>query len=192
MQPDLESLYITQEELKDLTGISKRDLKAYQELTYPRPALLLHISLYAERILLLGWGLIPLGYLIKWSLFRKPLKEIFDEVFKYNAVVKAIDINDQLEAAGNRGAFLSNREKVIEALKLTREDLIRALKTERILRKNKRFLASNPEAIATNLTPKQALQVNEQASEHKRLLDEALQVAVGVQEEMRELEGRPN
>lgn len=192
MQPDLESLYITQEELKDLTGISKKDLKAYQELTYPRPALLLNISLYAERILLLGWGLIPLGYLIKWSLFRKSLKEIFDEVFKYNAVVKAIDINDELEAAGNRGAFLSNREKVIEALKLTREDLICALKTERILRKNKRFLASNPEAIASNLTPKQALQVNEQATEHKRLLDEALQVAVGVQEEMRELEGRPN
>jgi hypothetical protein len=66
--------------------------------------------------------------------------------------------------------------------------LICALKTERILRENKKFIAGTTELFDNNLTTLQALQVNEEASEHRRLLGEALQIAVGVQEEMKKLE----
>ena len=189
MQADLANLYITKEELKDIAGVSYRDLKTYEKLKYPRPALLLLIGEYAQQILLLGWGLIPIGYLIKWKWLRNRQKNIFDEIDNYNTVVKAIDINDQLEAAGNGELRLSNREKVIAALKVTRDNLISALKTERILRKNKAFISRNSELLATNLTALQALQVSSEASEYGKLLDEALQVAVDVQEEIKKLEG---
>jgi hypothetical protein len=102
MQPDLESLYITREELKNITGIHHLDLKAYEKLKYPRLALSLMIGEYVQQILFLGWGLIPIGYLIKWKWFRKRQKNLFDEVDRYNAVVKAIEISDRLEAAGNK------------------------------------------------------------------------------------------
>jgi hypothetical protein len=192
MQPDLESLYITREELKNITGIHHLDLKAYEKLKYPRLALSVMIGEYVQQILFLGWGLIPIGYLIKWKWFKKRQKNLFDEVDKYNTVVKAIDISDRLEAAGNKGASLSDREKIIAALKHTRENLMCALKTERILRENKKLIARNPELFANNLTVSQSLQIIEEANEQGRLLSEALQVAVGVQEEMKDLEEEQN
>ncbi len=118
------------------------------------------------------------------------LKIILDDVDRYNAVVKAIDINDQIEAAGNLGASIKERKRVVEALQLTRADLVRALMTERILRENKKFIVSNTELFANNLTTLIAMQVTEQATEHGRLLNEALQIALDVQYEMRRLQER--
>lgn len=69
------------------------------------------------------------------------LKILLNDVERYNSVIKAIDINDQIEEAGNPGVSLKERQKVLEALELTRSDLVRALKTERILRENKNLLS---------------------------------------------------
>ena|SRR4028118_418334 len=188
MQPDLESLYIATEELKNVAGINNFDLRAYEKLKYPCLALLLMIGEYVQQILFLGLGLIPIGYLIKWKWFSKRQKNLFDEIDKYNSVLKAIDINDSLEAAGNKGASLRDRGKIIAALKHTREKLMCALKTDQIIRENKQFIARNTELFANNLIALQALQVNEEASEYGRLLSETLQIAVGVQAEMKKLE----
>jgi hypothetical protein len=111
-------------------------------------------------------------------------------VERYNAVIKAIHINDQLEAVGTTEVSLSDRQKVIEALTLTREDLVKAIRAERILRENQSFLVNNPELLATNLRTLETLQVNDRASEYGRLLNEALQIAAGVQEEMTKLQNR--
>ncbi len=112
------------------------------------------------------------------------------DVDRYNAVIKAIDINDQIEAAGNLGVTIKERSKVIEALQLTKADLIRALKTERILRENRKFIISNSELFMNNLATLTAMQVPEQASEHGKLLNEALQIALDVQHEMRRLQNQ--
>jgi hypothetical protein len=117
------------------------------------------------------------------------LKILLNDVERYNAVIKAIDINDQIEAAGNPGVSIKDRQKVIEALKLTRSDLVRALTTERILRENKKFIVNKSELFADNLAALTAMQVTEEASEHGRLLNEALQIALDVQLEMRSLQG---
>ncbi|MFH7024844.1 MAG: hypothetical protein ACHBN1_05445 [Heteroscytonema crispum UTEX LB 1556] len=187
MQTDLQKLYISREDLKQIANVSDRDLSAYTKLKSPRLALVLLIAGHFEQILYLGWGLIPLGYLIKWKWLRKRQKNLFDEVDKYNAVLKVIDINDQLADAGNQEVSLKERDKVIATLEITRANLICALKTERILRKNRAFLARNKELLASNLTAMEALEVNHEAREYTKLLDEALQVAQDVQEEMRKL-----
>ncbi len=116
------------------------------------------------------------------------LEILLNDVDRYNAVIKAIDINDQIEAAGNPGVVIKERERVIAALKLTRTDLVRALKTERILRENKNFILRNTELFANNLATLTAMQVTEEATEHGRLLNEALQIALDVQLEMKRLQ----
>ncbi|MGA9383055.1 MAG: hypothetical protein WBV73_30200, partial [Phormidium sp.] len=98
-------------------------------------------------------------------------------------------INDQIEAAGNPGVKLKDRERVIEALRLTREDIVRALKTEKILRENQEFINLNPDLFANNLKALTALQVDEQASEYGRILNEALQIGMSIQDEMKYLKG---
>ena len=112
------------------------------------------------------------------------------EVEKYNVFIKAISINDQLEAAGNPGLSIDNREKVIEVLKRTRADLVCALKTERILRENKDFIATNPELFANKLTTLTGVRFSDRASDHGRLLNEALQIAISAQEEMKQLQSQ--
>lgn len=118
------------------------------------------------------------------------LENLLRDVERFNSVVKAIDINDQIEAAGNHGVSITNRSKVIEALSLTREDLIRALKTERILRENKQFIVNNTELFASNIASLTAIDFTEEATEHGRLLNEALQIALDVQHEMKNLQSQ--
>lgn len=121
---------------------------------------------------------------------HRNLIKMFEDVKRFNSLIKAIDINDQLEAVGNREVRLQNRKQVIQALKLAKEDIVRALKTERILRENASFIKLNSELFENNLTALTALQVNDQASEHGRLLNEALQIVVDVQAEMRKLQNQ--
>ncbi|MEL6458159.1 MAG: hypothetical protein AAFQ91_07910 [Cyanobacteria bacterium J06621_15] len=118
------------------------------------------------------------------------LNTLLHEVDRFNAVVRAIDINDKIEAAGNVNVGIKERRRVIEALQYTKADLVRALKTERILRENKKFIVNNSELLANNLAMLTQMQVTEQASEHGRLLNEALEIAMDVQQEMKRLQSQ--
>ncbi|GBE93937.1 hypothetical protein [Nostoc cycadae] len=143
-----------------------------------------------------GSATIQIIFYLLWRNIRKILKEnmtnsleiLLEDVDRYNAVIKAIDINDQIEAAGNPEVSIQKREKVIAALQLTRADLVRALKTERILRENQNFIISNTELFANNLATLTTMQVTEKATEHGKLLNEALQIALDVQYEMKRLQ----
>ncbi|MEA5569771.1 hypothetical protein [Calothrix sp. UHCC 0171] len=145
-----------------------------------------------------GGGLSQLGFYYIWKYRSKIVREnitpslriLLSDVERYNNVIRAININDQIEAAGNIDVSIKERKRILEALKLTRADLIRALKTERILRENKNFIISNTELFANNLPTLSAMQVSEQASEHGRLLNEALQIALDVQLEMKRLQSQ--
>ncbi|MGB3263060.1 MAG: hypothetical protein WBA89_03800 [Microcoleus sp.] len=125
-----------------------------------------------------------------WWSQNKDLIHLFDDVDRYNGIIKAIEINDRIEDAGNAEVKIGDRSKVIQALQLIREDLVRALKTERILRENKKFVATNSELFANNLRTLNALQISDRASQQGRLLNEALQLATEVQAEMKKLQDR--
>jgi hypothetical protein len=118
------------------------------------------------------------------------LRILLNDVERYNSVIKAIDINDQIEDAGNLGVGIQEREKVLAALELTRNDLIRALKTERILRENKSFIITNSDLFANNLAALASMQITEEATEHGKLLNEALQISLDVQLEMKKLQNK--
>ncbi|MBW4605268.1 MAG: hypothetical protein KME29_38395 [Calothrix sp. FI2-JRJ7] len=120
----------------------------------------------------------------------KVVTVLLDEVDRYHAVIQSIHINDQLATSGNKTSHIEDREKVISGLQLIREDLLRALKTERILRDNKELLANNQELSINNLSNLQAMQVSTEASEYAQVLNQSLQIAIDVQAEIRKLQSQ--
>jgi hypothetical protein len=212
MRADIEGLEITAGELKHLSGIGPS--RVYRPATATKFAreglktlgliVLVIISCFLLVVIFprayLFWFVLHLttiaclifedAWKIRCSHQHKHLINLFDDVDRYNGIIKAIEINDQIEDAGNSQVKISDRAKVIQALQLIREDLVRALKTERILRTNQKFVATNSELFATNLKTLNALQISDRASEQSRLLNEALQVALGVQAEMKKLQNR--
>lgn len=213
MRPDLEGLEVTRGELRRLIGFAPRHIFApfwtrvgwltlgYFAVNYGAIALLRFILLTTSP-LTLPWTahfLISLILAVTTALYQRwhwlnhsvtiPLRNLLADVKQFNLMVKAIHINDQLEDAGNPSVAIQERERVLEALWLTREDLVRALKTERILRDNKDFIANNTALFDNNISALTALQVSDRASEQGQLLNEALQIAISTQEEMRRLQG---
>lgn len=140
-------------------------------------------------------GLTPLMIILGRWFWQKRTKltalvTLLEDVDRYNSVIRAIQISDQIEAAGNQDATISDRQTAIAALQFTRQDLLRALKTERILRENQEFIGTNPELFASNLTAVKALELNDRASEYGQFLDRALQIGVSIQTEMRRLQNQ--
>lgn len=219
VQPDLLGLEITKGELRRLSGIDPDDVFRRSILHSPEKRwsfflneILIGLALtpiivgviYTFIVHPIIGSSIPVAIILlilvpilvavgRWFWRKRSrsglLVSLLEDVDQYHAVIKAIDLNDQLEEAGTPGTSLSDREKVIQGLQLTREDLVRALKIERILRENKALIATKPDLFANNLTALQAMQFSSnQANEYGRLLNDALQIAVGVQEEIRKLQ----
>ncbi len=221
MQPDLLGLEITKGELRRLTGFDPDDVfrpsimqDKQKRWGFLLNEMLLSLALtpivvgfiYAFIILptigssialgILLLVLVPITVLIGrwlWRRFTCPqsLTILLDEVDRYHEVIQAIDINDQLASSGNIASNINDREKVIAALQLIREDLVRALKTERILRDNKKLLANNQELFVNNLANLQALQVSSQAGEYAQFLNQSLQIALDVQAQIKKLQSPP-
>ncbi|MEH1818536.1 MAG: hypothetical protein V7L31_05445 [Nostoc sp.] len=218
MQPDLIGLEISKGELRRLTGFDPEDVfrpsvlrDSKKRLGFLINEMLVTLALtpiivgfiYAFIILptigssikfgILLLILVPMPILVGRWLWRQltcpeGLTILLDEVDKYHDLVAAIDINDQLAASGNVESSIHDRDQVTAALQLIREDLVRALKTERILRDNKKLLANNQELFVNNLASLQALQVSSQAGEYAQLLNQSLQIAIDVQAEIRKLQ----
>ncbi len=218
MQPDLIGLEISKGELRRLTGFDPEDVfrpsvlrDSKKRLGFLLNEMLVTLALtpiivgsvYAFIILptigssirlgILLLILVPIPILVGRSLWRQltcpeGLTILLDEVDKYHDLIHAIDINDQLAASGNVESSIHDRDQVTAALQLIREDLVRALKTERILRDNKKLLANNQELFVNNLVSLQALQVSSQAGEYAQVLNQSLQIAMDVQAEIRKLQ----
>jgi len=212
MRADIQGLEITVGELKHLSGGGPDRLYRPASATKFAHEALKTVGLIVL-VLISCWLLVaifPRAYLVwlalhlaaiaglifedAWKIWcsrhHKDLIHLFDDVDRYNGIIKAIEINDKIEDAGNAEVKIGDRSKVIEAMQLIRDDLVRALKTERILRENKKFVATNSELFANNLRTLNALQISDRATEQGRLLNEALQLAVGVQAEMKKLQDR--
>jgi hypothetical protein len=110
--------------------------------------------------------------------------QLFAEVDKCNKAIRDIDIFDQLKDAGNP-IKLASREAAIAALRMTRNDIIRALKTERILREHPDF---HPDRFDIDLNAFHAVQMRDLAQEYAHVFDTTMQIAIDVQAAMPELQ----
>jgi len=145
---------------------------------------------------------LSVGVILLWNLYMglkgkelKPLGRLLDEIDHHNEVVDAVILMGELGAARNTALLLSAptpkaSKDVLDALRATRESLVCALVTEKILRRNKRLLVRRQELfenIETNLATLQALQIEHEASEYGQLLNDALQIGLNVHREIHRL-----
>ncbi|PZO58002.1 MAG: hypothetical protein DCF15_06140 [Phormidesmis priestleyi] len=146
------------------------------------------------------WRWLPVGGVsavaltMAWTTYRWQegrrlitLSHLLDEIDRFNEMVAAVEILEELGSAKNSSLNLENRQEVMEALHLTRESLICGLMTERIMRKHQRFMARRQEmfsSIERNLATLQLLQVTDEASDYGRLLNEAIQIGTSVHQEL--------
>ena len=137
------------------------------------------------------------------------LSHLLDEVDRFNEMITAVEILEELRQADSASKHLSpdnkelrqadsaskhlsldNPEDVKEALHLTRESLVCGLMSDKIMRKHQRFIARRHELFANieaNLSSLQTLQTTDQAGDYGQLLNEALQVGTSVHRELRQL-----
>lgn len=211
MQPDLIGLEISKGELRRLTGVSPDQVLRPATIATPEQRLKfwqneILVSLLITTVIVgLIYGLIILpsigsaitqGIILLiivflmvilgrslWRRFKIPksLTKLVDAVDQYHALIVAVDVNDQLAVSGNLDDSLNDRDKVITALQLLREDLVLALKSDRLLRDNKTLLADNQDLSVHHVATIQSLQANVQANEYTLLLNQVLQIALNVQ-----------
>lgn len=122
----------------------------------------------------------------------KVLSHLLDEVDRFNEMITAVEILQELRQAdgSSQRLALDNPEDVKEALHLTRESLVCGLMSDKIIRKHQRFIARRHElftSIETNLSSLQTLQASDLAGDYGQLLNEALQVGASVHQELRKL-----
>jgi len=207
---DLEGLEITSGEIKHWSGIHKNflyrpaiakkiigeGLKTFSiaglllisywiwSLIFPEFSLIF-IAIYLIIIILL-----IIEDVIKiWLTFSRPeCVKLLNQVDRYNSIVKALNIYHQLEAKEHPQAKLENRDRIIQALKLIRAELIRGLKIEHILNKHKKFIAKNPDFFDPNFTLLTFLQIEKPTTEQGILLYQAFEIASEVHQQLKQLQ----
>ena len=140
---------------------------------------------------------ITLGVILSWNLYMKVAAKRFkafmgllDEVESYNEVICAVDLLDRLGAVKHSQVNLIDRDQVLAALTLARENLVCALMTEKILREDRGLLARRQDLVShieSNLVTLRGLELNQQASEYGQLLNEAVQIGMSVRREVEKL-----
>jgi hypothetical protein len=111
---------------------------------------------------------------------KKRLGSLLKEVKHYNQLVTHIETLDQLADVGNP-VQIEDRDTVLKGLSTMREQLVRALKTERILRDKPEFESSE---FSLDLASLHALEVQQQATEYSRVLQDTLRIGESVQQEL--------
>ena len=127
----------------------------------------------------------------RYNQYLKPLpmqKRLFEEVERYNKLVRAIHVSDEIDAAGVEGAKIHDRVTLLKSMAIARTDLMRALKIERVMRENADVASPDFQLFNVDLTQIAAMQVEDAASQHGRLMNEAFDIAQAVQVEVRKLQ----
>ncbi|MGD1901820.1 MAG: hypothetical protein ACFB9N_06225 [Geitlerinemataceae cyanobacterium] len=128
-----------------------------------------------------------------WRQHSTPLGlvALLDDLDRYHDAVRAVAIAESLGEARRRSGDdddLGQRQALRCALWLTREDLVRALSTERILRENRDFLGVDLEGFSENLTAIQALKTDVRAREYQAIVGQTVAIGASIREEMRKLQ----
>jgi hypothetical protein len=147
------------------------------------PLLPLGISIGITGSLLGCWFGLFVLYLKKNMKKYAPILTLIGETNRYNMIVSHIFTLEQLEKAGNP-ITLHEKGYVIEVLEAARSTLIRAFETAKILRQDPHITY---EQLTLDLAVPEAMHISEQANQYGSVLNEALQLAMSVQEELKML-----
>ncbi|GEM_PF-5852964 len=129
-------------------------------------------------------------YLLKQLLQIKSLAKLIEEIDQYNKVIQSFNILIQIQSnLTNNSADLQQQKTLIEALKITRNNLINALKVEAIFRQHQK--ATNPDQLLNKLeedfTNLMTFDLHSSFGEYETLLNETLQIGIEIHKTIKNL-----
>jgi hypothetical protein len=144
------------------------------------------------RVLIISAVMTIVGVIV-WNIYMrmqlrrlKRLMILLDEVDHFNEIIATLMVLGQMGED-----TIANQQSLLTALELTRENLVTALVTERLLRENQRLFdrqATFLSHLETNLVTLKTLEMNQQAQGYRRVLHEALTINLTVQREMEQVD----
>ncbi|MBD2460299.1 hypothetical protein H6G89_04510 [Oscillatoria sp. FACHB-1407] len=156
-------------------------LRRFQQLLYAMPLL----------IVLLGVTLVAIAWMnvMLWKRGKhlKTFTQLMAQVQQYNRLVHRVHLIDHWKSSSNPCEdHAQSREEAIAALRLTRDNLIHALNTEKFYRMHANWMAhSDPiTPLENNLTILMALGLHASIDEYSHLFNEILQINVNLHREM--------
>ncbi|AMW29082.1 hypothetical protein [Arthrospira platensis] len=203
MIPDLEGLEISRGELKHLSGLGIN--RVYRPATVKK---LFHEALktlLAMGLVLLSYGILIgifpadqtvlvvihaiacLGLIVDDALKiittwrHKSLIAIWMQVERYNRIIHAIAFCDQLENAGNPTAKVTDRSQILSALKMIREELVRTLNTEAMIRRNRSLIKQSSHLFPCDVSNLTIPQWQDSTTPDHQMLAEAWDIAMAVE-----------
>lgn len=120
----------------------------------------------------------------------RSLLPLTQEVEKFNRLVRAADVNEQLGKATGKADESVDRSQMIETLSHLRSDIEKALKVERVLRENQDVVTAQVDEIEGATVGNYAQLMADQAIEYRQVLDEALKLGDRVRIELKTLHDR--
>jgi hypothetical protein len=156
--------------------------------------LLRHSNAGGIRVFLVALGVMT-GVMLGRQLYMRfqhqrlrRLLPLLDAVDQFNAMLQTLTIVEGFGATPTCSE--TDQQSLSTALELTRENLVAALVTERLLRENQ-FLLDRQAALlghlATNLTILNTLEITQQAQEYQQAMHQAVMINAAVQREIAKL-----
>lgn len=148
----------------------------------------LRISLGIAGLLGSSLGIMVLGDERKAQRAIAPLFPLMDELERYHQILAALHVNERMTAIGAVEAGTTSQQHLLATATQMRENLIKAMQVERLLRENSLPQDFDPAAVAATLADSPSEQVLAQSKTYQDLLHQALEIGLAVQAEMKSLQ----
>jgi hypothetical protein len=131
-----------------------------------------------------------------WSRRRKTsgferLARLHTEIDRYNGLVSTLEMTERLVGIGGF-PDVAERTRLLAALRSTRDELVRALALERLLREHRELLRDASSTATLTLAPSEAARVQMSGAACCTMLRDTFAVAASVREEVKRLERAPD
>lgn len=150
------------------------------------------IAIAISILCLLIWNL----YLWRKTRQLKSLASLMEKLEKYNNLIESIKIIDTINTTrqfDEHQDYQNRQQEIIEALTITKDSLINALKVEKIIRKHQKLI-TNPYQLLTNLENNlvnlMSFENYNQTTQYGQLLTETLQLGLSVHKEIKKLQNQ--
>jgi hypothetical protein len=113
------------------------------------------------------------------------LVPLLADVARYHRVLSALNVSEQLMAASGTRPDAKAREEVLRGLRQTREQLLVALRTERVLRKHRDLLDGLAALPIAELGSFEAVRIADVGNDYRRLAEDTVSLAADLERTVR-------
>ncbi len=139
--------------------------------------------------------LISIGIFCLWkrSVKLRSLTVLLDKLDIYNRLIEKLIVIDNilsLQTSNFTKKYTNNRDSIVEALNITKQSLLKALSIEKLIRQHQNLTSNRYELLTElehNLVALMSFEPETQIDEYENILNEVLQLGLGVHQEIRKL-----